>query len=101
MAFAYPLFEKYDLGVVRLLGPGLGNLLFPWARAVVACDRDGLTLIDPTWPSIKVGPLLRGEADLRFYGSLFRPAPHSVSGLRKLMLLLGSRRVSEERYVSV
>lgn len=94
--YVYPQLSNMDLLVCRLLGPGLGNLLFTWARAVVAAKRNGLKLIQATWPQVKFGPLIRRERDSRFYTGLFQPARDEVAGWEKLALLAGSRRVNEE-----
>jgi hypothetical protein len=70
-------------------------MLFPWARAVIASERYGLTLISPTWTQLKVGPLLRGERDLRTYAGLFTSVPGEVCGARRLAILATARRVPE------
>ena len=93
--YAYPLLHSPDLAFIRLGGPGLGNHLFTWARCVVACEIYGLRLIAPTWPQIKIGPLLRGEPDKRFYFGLFKAGPGQVGGLRKSLLLLGLPKLRE------
>jgi hypothetical protein len=95
MVYAYPRLSKFDLGFVRLLGPGLGNLLFPWARCVVACRRRHLIPLAPTWPQIKFGPLLRREPDKRTYAGLFEPRSGEVTGLRKMRLLMTAERIPE------
>ena len=95
VVYAYPRFSKYDLGFVRLLGPGLGNLLFPWARCVIACRSGNLIPVAPTWPQIKIGPLLRCETDKRTYVGLFNPRNGEVSGLKKMRLLISATRVPE------
>ena len=96
MLYAYPRFSKFDLGFVRLLGPGLGNLLFPWARCVIECRRrHHLIPLAPTWPQIKIGPWLRREPDKRTYAGLFAPRSGEVSGLRKTRLLISAERVPE------
>lgn len=97
MLFVWPRLSRIDLGAVRILGPGLGNLLFPWARAVELADALGVTVVWPTWPQIKLGPSLRGEPDARFYGDLFRPTSQYLSGVRKLAALLGLPRLDEHR----
>ena len=98
MRFAYAKLDGTNLGLWRLGGPGLGNLLFPWARSVVAAEEHRLVLLAPTWRQIKVGPILRGERDWRSYGGLFRTPPEYVSGLQKLAVLARFVRVSEERF---
>lgn len=69
-------FPGVNLGWVRLGGPGLGNLLFVWARAYVRALETGGELVAPIWHQIKVGPLIRREPDLRTYVDVFpfRPA---------------------------
>ncbi len=62
-----------DLGVIRSPGPGLGNLLFPIARAIVGQNKFGGQVVRPTIRQIKFGTILRRERDLRTYGDLFKP----------------------------
>src|SRR5262249_28756870 len=50
---------------------GLGNMLFPWARAEVFRKRHGVPMLAPQWTQFKIGPLLRGERDKRYYTGLF------------------------------
>jgi len=78
----------FDLGVVRLGGLGLANLLFPWARAYVASREWGTQLIRPTWPQLKPGTVLRGERDWRNYAFMMRPLPDEVQGWPRLKLLM-------------
>ncbi len=74
-------------------GPGLGNLLFPWARAVAFAKKHDLPRINSTWKTIKLGPILRGEFDKRFYGDLFEE--HEIGGLKKFLLLQFGKRYDE------
>lgn len=84
-----------DLAVFRWGGPGLGNLLFPWARCVIWTERSGVPMLAPVWPQLKLGPLLRGERDLRGYAHHFQAAPGDIGGLSRLFLL-GSCKQSDE-----
>ncbi len=93
--FAYAKLSQYDFGIFRVMGVGLGNLLFPWARAVVSARKQGLTMIWPTWVQLKAGPFLRGEIDKRLYSGLFRPPEDYVSGFKKLCILTTCHRSSE------
>jgi hypothetical protein len=93
--YCYPKLSDRDLLVVRLLGPGLGNLLFPWARALVMSSHAGYQLIAPTWPQLKVGTLLRREPDTRFYSGLFDASPSALTGMRRLVALLARKRIAE------
>jgi hypothetical protein len=85
--FVYPRLGVLDNGFFRIGGPGLGNLLFPWARAVILAKRLGLPLLSATWPQFKTGPLFRGEKDTRTYMRLFRPLGDEISGFQKTWLL--------------
>ncbi len=53
-------------------------------------------MLSPNWTQVSFGPLLRGETDLRHYSDLFLPGRSEVTGARKLLVKLGSRRESEE-----
>ena len=93
--FAYAKFSRFDFGVFRILGDGLGNLLFPWARAIIGARKYGLAAIWPTWMQFKVGPFLRWERDKRFYYGLFKPSNEYIAGFKKLWVLANCPRVSE------
>ena len=101
MNYAYPKLSEHDLGFVRLGGAGLGNIMFTWARAAVFARDNDCQVIWPTWPSIKVGPYLRREADKRFYGDLFRNDGSAIGGISKMCKLLTCNRIPEEQKESV
>jgi hypothetical protein len=82
----------------RSARPGLGNLPFPWARFVIASERDGLRPLAPTWPQLKIGPIVRREPDLRMYAGLFQRRPGELGGIRKLAVLTTGRRLPEARW---
>ena len=96
MNYVYPKLSEHDLGFVRIGGAGLGNILFAWARAAVFARDQGLTMLWPTWPSIKFGPWLRRERDKRFYGDLFENCGDAVGGVKKMYRLLTCHRIPEE-----
>lgn len=62
-----PVLPGIDFGLFRVGGPGLGNILFPIARALIACHKQGGLFVFPTIPQIKVGPIIRRERDKRLY----------------------------------
>lgn len=93
MLYCYPRLSDWDLGGMRLGGPGLGNLLFPWARAFLLARANGWPLLQPTWPQFKLGPYLRREPDARSYQGLFQALAGEVCGLHKLALLLMAPRL--------
>ena len=101
MNYAYPKLSEHDLGFVRLGGAGLGNIMFTWARAAVFARDNDCQVIWPTWPSIKVGPYLRREADKRFYGDLFRNDGSAVGGIKKMIKLMTCHRIAEAQKESV
>ncbi len=100
MIYLFPKLSKYDLFFVRLIGGGLGNLLFPWARAVCIGKKFDLPLIYPAWPQIKVGPYLRREKDKRHYIRLFKPTADYIHGMTKFQLLIRLPRIQEANFIS-
>lgn len=78
------------------MGPGLGNLLFPWARFIIATQKRGLIPISPTWFQIKLGPVFRKEKDKRFYFNLFKKNPKEINDIRKVILFSKYPSVTED-----
>ncbi len=93
--YVYANLGLYDAYLFRLLGPGLGNILFPWARAQILSRDFGLKWIEPAWANVRVGSIIRREKDFRHYANLFKPQPGSVTGLNRLMLLSTLQRCAE------
>jgi hypothetical protein len=93
--YCYPRLSQYDLLMFRFLGPGLGNLLFPWARAVAYAHETGSQVVAPTWPQLKFARLLRGDADRRLYRGMFTAHPDWLSGASRVRTLLTAPRVPE------
>jgi hypothetical protein len=87
---------KFEFLFTRFLGSGLGNILFPWARSVVAAKKYGLQCIEPTWLNLRVGSIIRKEKDLRIYNDLFYNANKNICGLRKIIIFLFLKTVTEE-----
>lgn len=95
-AFAH-LGGDLELGLLRLRGVGLANMLFPWARYVVGARKFGLQKIAPTWSQIAHRHWIRNDEDKRWYGDLFHPAADEITGpgrLRRLATL--KRRLESE-----
>lgn len=97
MNYVYPKLSEHDLGIVRLGGAGLGNIMFAWARAAVFARDNDCSMIWPTWPSIKLGPILRREQDKRFYGDLFQNRQEAIDGMKKIYLLMTRGRIEESQ----
>ncbi len=79
--YVYPELSSLDLNFTRIGGLGLGNMMFPYARAVLYVRDHGATLIWPTWNSIPVGQILRREENLRFYHDLFTHPQGEIDGI--------------------
>jgi Glycosyl transferase family 11 len=94
----YARLSKYDFHLFRSPGPGLGNLLFPWARAVVCHTNFGGHLISPTWRNMKLGPWLRREADKRIYGDVFKHRPLKKWFQDLIIKARHLRAISEHEY---
>ncbi len=93
--YAYPRLSKADLMFVRIGGNGLGNLMFTWARAVAAAQRNGWQIIWPTWGSVKPSNWRKNPYDHRTYFDLFRPTDAYCYGLSKPLHLARRRWISE------
>src|SRR5205823_797155 len=52
-------------------------------------------MFSPLWAQMKIGPLLRGESDFRFYHDLFRTRVQEVGILREMCLQCVARRQPE------
>lgn len=75
---------------------GLGNCLFPWARAEVFAWRHTGRVLAPRWNALRLGPYLRGESEKRFYGGFFK-ASHHVTGFARRKILAIGQHVSENQ----
>ncbi len=95
MYYSYAKLAGIDFGFFRFPGMGLGNLLFPWARFIVAARKYDLVPIYPTWFQIKIGQMLRNETDKRFYHGLFYNSGDYIDGLKKLYLLNTLKKIKE------
>lgn len=86
-----------SLFALPLIGrTGLGNGLFPWARAELFARRSGARVLAPRWASFRLGPYLRQEPEKRRYTSFFRTAQH-VHGFSRLVISGLARRIPEEQ----
>lgn len=57
--------------IAHLPRAGLGNMLLVWARALVFSRLNSLPLTVHGWSVPRLGPLLRRESRLRYYGHCF------------------------------
>lgn len=74
---------------------GLGNKLFPWARAVVYQKQIGGKIVAPNWENyIKIGPYLRKEKDKRHYLNVFNNKGY-VRGFKKIVVLKSMEKITE------
>jgi hypothetical protein len=77
---------------IRLGGAGLGNIMFPWATALVYTKKHNLKSIQITWKNLKFGTFLRKERDKRMYMDLFLETD-GISGFKKFFLLNFSNNI--------
>jgi hypothetical protein len=96
--YVYPRFSTLGIFGFRGGGPGLGNLFFPYARALLFAKERNYALINPSWATFKLGTFLRRERNKRLYLQAFKP--RGVSGPRKSLLLLTHRKVMESAAMS-
>jgi hypothetical protein len=94
--YVFAKLGKFEFIFTRFLGSGLGNILFPWARSVVAANKYGLQSIEPTWLNLRLGSIIRKETDLRFYTDLFFNANKNIRGLKKNFILLFFNKITEQ-----
>lgn len=97
MIYTYPKTAKSDFYFFRWRGPGLGNILFSWARSVVAARLMGVRPIFPCWPNIRLHQLarFRWKRDSRNYAGQFRNPGTYADGFEKLCAVLRLPRLSE------
>ena len=86
MKYTFASLGKLESLGVRLGGAGLGNILFPWATALVYARDNHLQRIQTTWKNLKIGTFLRKERDKRMYMDLFT-GDDGISGFKKFWLL--------------
>jgi hypothetical protein len=98
MLYSYAQLSPNDFGLFRLSSLGLGNLLLPWARFIVTSQKYNLQPICPTWNQVRIGAILRGETDKKFYHDLFRRPPNQMGCLKKLYLLNSLKKIPESEF---
>ncbi len=87
--YFYPLLgANKDCWLFRVAGHGIGNGLYNYFHAFVLAKKHDGKLINPPWPTLKVGPILRGERSKRFYWGIFKPSLQDISGIQKILLLI-------------
>lgn len=101
MKYIYPRLSQYDLNILRLGGPGLGNLLFTYSRAVAESKKNNIPMIWPTWYSLKIGPYIRHEMDKRKYNDLFTNNSNYISGVKKIWLRCTRKVVNRNQIKSI
>lgn len=92
MRYTFVSLGRLESFGVRLGGAGLGNILFPWARAIIYAKQNNLERIQTTWRNIKIGTFIRRERDKRMYLDLFT-GKDGVGGFKKFSLLNFSNKV--------
>jgi hypothetical protein len=98
MRYWRPKFDGVDCSFFRLGGPGLGNLLFPWARAHLMQHKFGGKVLRPVWGQIKLGPILRNEPDKRSYFGQFMRGEHEAEFAETLMTRFHRSAIAEDAF---
>jgi hypothetical protein len=80
---------------------GLGNRLLPWARCRLFSLLHNAPMLSPRWAQFKVGQLLRGEHDTRFYHNLFRRRQGDITGISKTWLRVCSAETDEPETLAI
>lgn len=87
-AMIYPsLPARRDYLLFRLSGSGLGNCFYTYFHAVARAERTGEPLIAPSWGSLRIGPMLRGDTSMRRYATMLRHHPDEITGAGRLAIL--------------
>lgn len=93
--YVFPaLGSSCNLWFCRVAGHGLGNCFYTYFHAVRLAEMAGASILAPSWATLKVGPLLRGDRSKRLYWGMFRSHKDEICGHRKALLLgrlLGGR----------
>ena len=92
MKYTFASLGKLESLGVRLGGAGLGNIMFPWATALVYAKNNNLQIIQTTWKNLKFGTFIRKERDKRMYMNLFSETD-GISGFKKFFLLKFSNNI--------
>ena len=78
---------------------GLGNMLFPWARAEVCRKNHGARILAPQWVNVwRLGPWLRRERDKRYYLASFSNADY-IHGISRQFVLHTAGHVDEADFL--
>lgn len=85
--YVYPQVPGHDFYLFRIMGSGLSNCLFVYARAIVYAYHTGAKIVSPTWFNLGIGPYIRHQKDKRHYLGLFI-SKGEISGLNKVFKLL-------------
>lgn len=94
--YVYPKLSGIDCLLFRIGGDGMGNLLFTYFDAFIFCKENDCQFIWPTWMSLKIGPWIRREKDKRLYCGLYTPENWQIAGIKKVLLLLFSKKVKAD-----
>jgi len=91
--YVFPLLGGYEFIFFRLFGPGLGNSLLVWARALIYSRKYNLKMLEPTWNNFTLGPIIRNQIDFRLYNGIFKK---NTNYLKNLKLVILKKKFLEE-----
>lgn len=87
LTYGYPRLSPNDWYWARISGLGLGNLLFPWARCLVACRLRGWKMIAPQWWQFDVFALWQRNRRSRCYFGMLNQPKGAIRGFGRLFRL--------------
>lgn len=87
MIYGYPRLSPNDWYCARISGLGLGNLLFPWARSLVACRLKGWKMIAPQWWQYDVFAVWERNRRHRCYFGMLHQPKDAIRGFGRLFRL--------------
>jgi hypothetical protein len=95
--YVFPLLGGYEFIFFRLFGPGLGNSLLVWARALIYSRKYNLKMLEPTWNNFTLGPIIRNQIDFRLYNGIFKK---NTNYLKNLKLVIFKKKFLEENLLN-
>jgi len=95
--YVFPLLGGYEFIFFRLFGPGLGNSLLVWARALIYSRKYNLTMLQPAWNNFAIGPIFRKQIDYRLYNEIFNK---NTNYLKNLKLVMFKKKFLEENLLN-
>ena len=91
--------NKYSVAILPRCG--LANKLFVWARCLEWSRRNNVEMLPTLWSQLRIGPIIRGEKDFKFYTGLFVSSSISswIKWITKMLCLKNIHEVEHARFL--